>query len=682
MENAQRVFSEEGTIEGNKVFPVSLNAKTKKSKYWELPIMANHGIVYLGDLSINALANKSRGQGCGINLGIPFDPKNYPDGETVFSAFKSCPFARVSSIPKRTTYFGESVETWKNWANPPKYAFQLDSDDCTEEERDKILAFAEWIGANGAVWREKKPGVWSVNVAFHLSDYMLKEYAKPLIRDVIALCKQEFGVSPDDAKGSENDCIKNIWAIRTLVEMKSMGLKFSPVRWTVKGPRGGCHGSYLSWKVEEGELGVNDVLNSGYVIWNERTIGSWTDLRRKVEDVLVYGEREEEKSVESKASSLEREKQDIAENLTPSPKVYNPPVTSGKKTPMDYFPNWKTSRHDYISLFWKDELVESVKVNGELKEEEYWRIYRKYEAKASKVTGKPLLSKDDNWGERNLKVLKKKPLSWWTEKCPKATYGTYKRIAGKLLRSAMFAIEKGIEGGLKTVAELILNGCGVKDSMYIQAVLRKSVSSSRTKAEYRKLAREKDLWIMKASEVLAGVKEDEMTKGESLLFELLEKIKNELEEGEEKSVESKAPSFQSIEERIKALKTQEGKSKNYNRDLPKRSMEDERWLHVEKVDNFDHLNTDMENRMMGREYIRDAEKYHTEGLYSLRDEAVQMARSYGYIGDFSWEDSKSTGIDWEGIHGKVFKAEEEKENKPQKSPVSFADIRARLMRMG
>lgn len=651
---------------------------------WVLPVQSAYDVFWKKKIEPYDLSCKDKGANQAINLGVPYGVDYIPTGEEVLDAFKACPFVRVSSILKRKGTFG-SGEMWHTWRNPQKYAFQIDKDDCTQDEMERLLAFGKRLGANGAITREVKPGLFSVNVVFHFSDYMYKKQALEVVDSVLDLLKKEEGISVCMG-GSKNDLIKNLWGVKTLVETYEMGLRLAVRSWDEVGARGGLKERHY-WFVREdsGEMRFDPILRSQCFVWKAGCVGSWFWFRG-----LVEKRSEGVKSVENEPSpSTIQDRETIAENLKPTTTQFVPPPQKTKKTPMEHFGSYQDHSHDCISVLWWPDLKATVRKNGKLLKTEYDRIYAKWEKTASNMLGKKVYSLSDRtWKERNWRTLSKKPLTWWEERIGEVSYPTLRRKAGKLIRIACMAIDTNADGLLKDVAEKRLVEDDVCNSVYIQSIIRKKVGAKATLAEYRKVIKDPVRWVSMADEVLLEVEGVKKTEGEEFLFSLIKDMKGSLEEGKQReeeegreSVENEPAFLDKIQKRIKTLETQTEGEEKYNEPQPKWTAEDETWLHVEKVDNFDHLNTDLENRMMGRDYIRDAEKYHNEGLFGLRDEAVHAARSYGYIGGFSWE-SEKTSLDWAGIHRKVFGAEETpKEPKTPKATVSFADIKARLDRM-
>lgn len=509
-----------------------------KDRSWVLTFISNYDVLWRNRIEPSDFAQKKAGQNLCVNLGIPYgqgrgsvEMKQLPQGTQVLEAFKCCPFVRVNTIPCRSASFGAS-ERWHYWKNPPKYGFQIDCDHCDEETVNKVLAFGQWIGANGASWREKAPGDWSVNVVFHFSDYMYKEQAKATIDEVLELLELEDGVKADDPKGCKNDIIKNIWAIRTLKETYSMGLRLSHKHFDEIGPRGGLKERHYWFVTEDSTPMLFDpILNSNVVVWNENCIGSWFSFRGRIEDEISKREKEggEEKSVEMKQVAPSPEFKDIQENMT-TPESFTPP-SKEKKTPFDHFSNWQTSKHDYVSVFSWPEIVTLVRSNESgVLEQKNWDAFKdimgRYEQEALKegVSSQSFAQEKDNWIERQFKRLIKWGPEYWVTKCPKAEFGTYKRIAGKILRTAQLAYEQNLgDERVKAAWESVKDDVRIKDSFYIQTILKKEVKSRATLWRYKK-DMEWPVFVHKIKEVLKGVEGHPCTKGEELLFRILESL--------------------------------------------------------------------------------------------------------------------------------------------------------------
>lgn len=529
-----------------------IGSKTKNEKSWALPVQSAHDVFWKKKLEPYDFNCKEKGQNQAINLNVPYSFDSIPDGELVLEAFKFCPFVRVSTIPKVKAVYG-SNETWHPCKYPPKYAFQLDKDDCKSiEEVNEILSFGEWIGANGAVWREKKTGVWSVNVVFHFSDYMYKEFAKNVINDVLKLLKEETGVTMDDG-GSRNDLIKNIWAIRNLVEDYNNGFRVSFSSWEERGPKNGMWERHHVFSTEDSDpMKFDEVLNSNFVVWNEDCIGSWKTFHGKILKELQEIEGDEREGVRNETTILEQQKE-IQEALTPTTFVL--PKPKNVKTPYEHFPNYGKGRHDTISVLWKADLKACWKKHGHLPWNETVEIYNKWDKEAGVITGKGSYGKKGMaWLGRNWKTLNAKKPAWLTsdKSSDKETnLGMLKRVAGKLLRIAKLAIDLNIEGRIKDAAEEVLSMDEFRNCFYLQTVINKKVSRT-TEWRYKELLKDETKFRVMMEDVL-GQACDDLNETENELVKALGLIRTGMME--ERVLEMKQPSENVIKFSLQDIET-------------------------------------------------------------------------------------------------------------------------------
>ena len=684
---------------------ISVNGKvtgTKDDSY-VLPVMAwwrfgsdpkefwDRKEILAGDLD-----NKNVGQG----LCVTVDAKagsEYPDGDRVLEAFKASLFIRTSTVVARRCYKDKDTGEFRPHFKPlkRKYAFQIDCDDCTREQLDGMIALAQKLGANGYVAREKKPGHWSCNITFFMSNGYFKEWAKGIALEVAELFRQETGAEICK-EGTQNDLIKNPWAVRRIVELSNLDMHLEGRMERNLGPRNGLIDTNLWAQVVEGKMTPSAVLNSEVEIWKEQSIGTWEMLRGKIEEMRDVDEEEERENRECRNETSSDIHSEIQADQNPS--TFVPPIPKTLKTPFEWFPDYGKKRHDTISVLWKPDLRACWREHGFLPKDEFMTIYRKWELVAGEMTGKGSYGRKGlAWAERDRKSLNNKKPAWLSKNESGIDPRTLRNVAGKILRTAKLAIDLNIDSRIKEAAEIVLARPEVMDNFYLQTKMSKKVSRT-TEWRYKQLI-EDDVRLLVMMEDILDERGETKGENEKLLFEVLREMKKLMAKRgikpERKECRNETCSigtgkrecrnetffFNQVQERLETLKTQAGGSFNYGDLQSNWTAEDEKWVHVEKVDSFNHLNTDLENRMMGRDYIRDAERYHTEGLFGLRDEAVQAARSCGYIGGFSWE-SKHISLDWGGIHDKVFKTEDtHKEPKALKTTVSFADIRARLNRM-
>lgn len=523
-------------------------------------------------------------------------------------------------------------------------------------------------GFNGTIVNNKGTEL-SLSVPVHFT-HLIPAKAVHLMADFLGeVFREKFGLEIDYT-GSKGWMCKNLWMVKKLEEAAEQGLPLEVgnktwYNWSQARRDWKKHESWWFGFSEDGTIPLQ---------------GSWSQhaevFHEELKDPSLFFSSFSSLSLSSSSlSSCFKEVNLLDEK---KPKKLKKKQTSGQKV-ID--PD--NSREGYVFKNALPEIKKLIAKTGKLEpdmKDDFISMCERLEKSSPEFIrkGKTMKDEGDNWiEERYWKFCLKQPKEYWAKmKVKTCEKGTLRLKAGRIMRTFKFASENKVKGGDQRFVDSFQKF--KKDSIftnpYIQKTINDEKTSKKTLALYRKTIRDWDGCVKEIKEILKeGTGLDFLDSSLSFLA-LLSSSSSCFKEVNL----SGKKDFKEMRKRIETLKTQ---TEEDNEPQTKWTAEDEKWLHVEKVDNFDHLNTDLENRMMGRDYIRDAERYHTEGLFGMRDEAVHAARSYGYIGGFSWE-SEQGSLDWAGIHSKVFETEETaKESKTTKTTVSFADIRARLNRM-
>lgn len=556
---------------------------------------------------------------------------------------------------------------------------------------EEVSKFSEELGANGYIIRPKGD-CYSFSIPFYFDRFVTKEAVHAMVDALSAIFETKFGMEID-LVGSKGYQAKNIFVVEKISQAVEKGLLLDVghrtwYNWSQPRRDWKKHESWWFDFSEDGTIPLSGSWSQKAVVFHRHTV-VLDDLFQKIKDILSSFSSSSSPS-SSCVSNVTTSKTSNGTTLTLVPSNPLSSLTSScvsnvtSKGPQKIGDPQKSRQAYALTRGWS-EVKKLVKGNGDFtlhkgQETILREIYSRKEKESPEYqrTGKTMASEGDNWIERQIQCLMRKGPDYWKTQIKTADYATTLRSALSVVKMVKWSHESKIgDERIQKVWSFLKED---EFHGYLKTCLKNAGTPCRmTLYRWKKVLMDFESFKEKVNDVISAL--DPLDSRHKVLSKVLSDILSLSSLNLSSPSSSCVSNVTTLQERVKKLKKQEEKSKNYNRDLPKRSKEDEKWLHVEKVDSFGRQNTDMENRMMGRDYIRDAEKYHVEGLFSLRDEAVQMARSYGYIGGFSWE-SKQDSLDWAGIHSKVFKTEETpKESKTAKTTVSFADIRARLNRM-
>ena len=563
----------------------------------------------------------------------------------------------------------------------------------------EVSKFSEDLGASGYIIRPKGD-CYSFSIPFYFDRFVTKDAVHAMVDALSAVFETKFGMEVDII-GSKGYQAKNIFVVEKISQAVENNLLMDVghrtwYNWSQPRRDWKKHESWWFDFSENGTIPLCGSWNQKAVIFHRHTI-VLDDLFQKIKDILsslpLFSSSS---SCVSNVTTSKTSKTSTGTTLTvvssPNPLsslssscVSN--VTSKKTKPIG---NVAKSRQSYALTYGWSEVKKLVKDNGDFtlhkgQEKDLREIYSKKEKESPEFqrTGKTMASEGDNWIERQIQCLMRKGPGYWKKQIKTADYATTLRSAISIVKMVKWSHESKIgDEKIQKVWNFLKED---EFHGYLKTCLKNAGTPCRmTLYRWKKVLMDFDSFKKKVISTISSL--DPLDSRHKILSQVLNDILSlsSLSPVSSSStcVSNVTPSIETLKDRIQKLKTKVEKSKTYSENIPVRTKEDEKWIHVEKTDSFDHQNTDVENRVMGFSYVRDAERYHREGLFGQRDEAVRAARSYGYIGKFSWEESRSK-IDWADIHGKVFHQEENEETpKPPKTSVSFADIRERLRRHG
>ena len=549
---------------------------------------------------------------------------------------------------------------------------------------EEVSKFSEELGANGYIIRPKGD-CYSFSIPFYFDRFVTKDAVHSMVDALSVIFETKFGMEID-LVGSKGYQAKNIFVVEKISQAVEKGLLMDVghrtwYNWSQPRRDWKKHESWWFDFSEDGTIPLVGSWSQKAVVFHRHTV-VLDDLFQKIKDILSSSSSSPFSCVSNVTTSKTSTGTTLTVVLSQSLSSSSSCVSNVTPKGAQKIGDAQKSRQAYALTRGWSEVKKLVKGNGDFtlhkgQETILREIYSRKEKESPEYqrTGKTMASEGDNWIERQIQCLMRKGPGYWKNQIKTADYATTLRSALSVVKMVKWSHEAKIgDERIQKVWSFLKED---KFHGYLKTCLKNAGTPCRmTLYRWKKVLMDFDTFKNKVNDVISDL--DPLDSRHKVLSKVLSDILSLSSLSLSSSSSSCVSNVTTLQERVKKLKTQ---TEEDNEPPTKWTAENEKWLHVEKVDNFDHLNTDMENRMMGREYIRDAERYHTEGLYGLRDEAVHAARSYGYIGGFSWE-SKQDSLDWAGIHSKVFKTEETpKESKAQKTTVSFADIRARLNRM-
>lgn len=566
----------------------------------------------------------------------------------------------------------------------------------------EVSKFSEELGASGYIIRPKidkvKGECYSFSIPFYFDRFVTKDAVHAMVDALYAIFMTKFGMEVDPI-GSKGYQAKNIFVVEKISQAVEKGLLMDVghrtwYNWSQPRRDWKKHESWWFDFSEDGTIPLSGSWSQKAVVFHRHTV-VLDDLFQKIKDILSSLSSSCVSNVTSSKTSTGTTLT-VVSSSNPLSSLSSSCVSNVTSKGAQKIGDAQKSRQAYALTRGWSEVKKLVKGNGDFtihkgQETILREIYSRKEKESPEYqrTGKTMASEGDNWIERQIQCLMRKKSGYWKKQIKTADYATTLRSALSIVKMVKWSHEDKIgDERIQKVWGFLKED---KFHGYLKTCLKNAGTPCRmTLYRWKKVLMDFDSFKEKVNDVMSAL--DPLDSRHKVLSKVLSDILslssldpsscykevNLSSPPSSSSPSSCVSNVTSLPERIKKLKPQ---TEEDNEPQTKWTAEDEKWLHVEKVDNFDHLNTDLENRIMGRDYIRDAERYHNEGLFGLRDEAVCMARSYGYIGGFSWESEKAS-LDWAGIHGKVFKTEETpKEPKTPKTTVSFADIRARLNRM-
>ena len=472
------------------------------------------------------------------------------DCREVFDVFKSvlAPGLRWSSELRRTRTWYDKIEgkyktAWNIIAGGKeetlRHCMVLDFDAILGKDRlDKIVSFSkDVLGANGVAIKEKKKDVFSLSIAFHFDKFVpsgvvhkMVDFLETVFKELAGDCKKEDFALGFDNTGSSGWMCKNIWEVEALENAYISGHGVSGHVETDEYNWSNFRGWVPKTSVWFEESDKNNILGEfpyHVEIFSRDPVNVLFFL--DVLNGLVRKHNEEVPDKEEDLSSLSS----LSSSLVLGSEPCCEKTPGLKKKPREHF---KTNgRHDLTALIpWK-RIVKIALANqsGVIESKdipELRKILEDAEQEAMKANGKKktMAQEGDNWIERQIQCLLKKPKEGWERYTRYSDFGNAHKVAGKLMRIAKWAWMHGGESSgfakeiVRGYENLMSSQLFLND--YVQTIFNQEVKSKSTKAEYNRVGKDFAEFLVQVETVRVDLEDDPDTEHASILLEVLSSL--------------------------------------------------------------------------------------------------------------------------------------------------------------